>query len=165
MKTLKSQRQAGKWKESRAAGLPALVCQTTEPQATAGSLRGHCHQHLGPRLRLHEASFLVVSGPRVPPWVKATDILFCLGPCPAPFHWGHCGIVLDISWPWSVGFLWGGCDSQPHFYKGQGAQGKEPRAKKLLALPKGTLRELDIDLDPLTLTPRIPRPEEGQEKE
>lgn len=33
---------------------------------------------------------------------KATNILFCLGPCPATFHWGHCGTVLDIRWPWSV---------------------------------------------------------------
>lgn len=28
---------------------------------------------------------------------KAAHILlFCLGPCPTPFHWGLCGTVLDI---------------------------------------------------------------------
>lgn len=160
--------ETGRHAGTQAEQLPAQVCQAAEPRATAGSLWGHCHPHPGPRLRPHEASFLVVSGPRVPPWVKAADILFCLGPCPAPSTGDIVRLSLTGAGPGQQDFdppstPWGGRDSQPHFYQGQEALGKEPGVKRLLALPKGTQRELD--LSPLTLTPRMPGPEEGQERE
>lgn len=141
--------------------------QSPEPQQAAS---GDTVTRNAPRPRLwpHEASFLVVSGPRVPPWVIAADILFCLGPCPAPSTGDIVRLSLTQAGPDQQDFDLpstprGGHDSQPHFYQGQGALGQEPGAKRLLASPKGAQRELD--LSPLTLTPRMPRPEEGQERE
>lgn len=165
MNTPASQRPAG-MPDSRAATSSGL------PDYRAPS---HSRQPLGtpspaprPRLWPHEASFLVVSGPRVPPWVIAADILFCLGPCPAPSTGDIVRLSLTQAGPDQQDFDLpstprGRHDSQPHFYQGQGALGQEPGAKRLLASPKGAQRELD--LSPLTLTPRMPRPEEGQERE
>lgn len=131
-------------KASRAAGLPAGVCQTTEPQALVGSLGGPVARTQAPK-----SSFLVASGPRASRWVRQPISYSALDLAPPPSTGDIVGLFLTFAGPGQQDFalpstLWGGHDSA-HFYEGQGAQEKEPRAKRLFARPKGTQRELDLD--------------------
>lgn len=156
-KQLSSRDEQVCWKAGRAAGLPAGVCQSTEPQALAGSLRRPCHptQALdsGPKKLLPGgfwAKSLLLG--------KATNILFCLGPCSPPSTGDIVGHLLALvsktllfPAPFGVDMI------QPTFMRGREHRKRNPE-------PRGYSPASRACRENLTLIPRMPRPEEGQER-